>query len=75
MKHAKLIICVVSASLAAICPAQALASQAARCSGYCRAQVVDLRRLDRHPDRIVTSLIPALSCRNCLPDAPFAELV
>jgi beta-phosphoglucomutase-like phosphatase (HAD superfamily) len=35
----------------------------------------DLRRLDRHPDAAVTSLIPALSCRSCRPNAPFAELV
>jgi len=31
--------------------------------------------LDRHPDAAVTSLIPALSCRSCRPNAPFAELV
>jgi hypothetical protein len=29
----------------------------------------------RHPDAAVTSLIPALSCRSCRPNAPFAELV
>jgi hypothetical protein len=34
-----------------------------------------LRTLDRHPDAAVTSLIPALSCRSCRPNAPFAELV
>jgi hypothetical protein len=34
-----------------------------------------LRVLDRHPDAAVTSLIPALSCRSCRPNAPFAELV
>lgn len=45
-----------------------------RCPGCC-TQSVDLRRLDRHPDTMVTSLIPALSCRNCRPNAPFAELV
>jgi hypothetical protein len=33
------------------------------------------RKLDRHPDAAVTSLIPALSCRSCRPNAPFAELV
>jgi hypothetical protein len=33
------------------------------------------RRLDRHPDTMVTGLIPALSCRACRPQAPFAELV
>ena len=36
---------------------------------------IDLRTLDRHRDAAVTSLIPALSCRSCLPNAPFAELV
>src|SRR3974377_1732378 len=30
---------------------------------------------DRHPNAAVTSLIPALSCRSCRPNAPFAELV
>jgi hypothetical protein len=47
----------------------------ARCPA-CRATGnVDLRRLDRHRDASVTSLIPALSCRSCRPNAPFAELV
>ncbi|HXX50884.1 MAG TPA: hypothetical protein VEI98_06305, partial [Xanthobacteraceae bacterium] len=36
---------------------------------------IDLRKLDRHPDAAVSSLIPALSCRLCRPNAPFAELV
>jgi hypothetical protein len=36
---------------------------------------LDLRALDRRPDAAVTSLIPALSCRSCRPNAPFAELV
>jgi beta-phosphoglucomutase-like phosphatase (HAD superfamily) len=36
---------------------------------------LDLRGLDRHPGAAVTSLIPALSCRSCRPNAPFAELV
>jgi hypothetical protein len=36
---------------------------------------VDLRWIDRHPGAAVTSLIPALSCRGCRPNAPFAELV
>jgi hypothetical protein len=36
---------------------------------------IDLRTLDRHPDAAVTSLIPALSCRSCRPNAPFAQLV
>jgi hypothetical protein len=46
-----------------------------RCPGCCCTQSVDLRRLDWHPDAMVTSLIPKLSCRNCRPYAPFAELV
>jgi hypothetical protein len=42
----------------------------------CRTtQSIDLRTLDRHPDAAVTSLIPALSCRACRPNAPFVELV
>src|SRR6201984_2480036 len=36
---------------------------------------IDLRTLDRPHDAAVTSLIPALSCRSCRPNAPFAELV
>jgi hypothetical protein len=46
-----------------------------RCPGCCTTQLVDLRRLDRHPDTMVTGLIPALSCRTCRPHAPFAEIV
>ncbi|MGA9007032.1 MAG: hypothetical protein WB495_09075 [Xanthobacteraceae bacterium] len=46
-----------------------------RCPACCCAQSLDLRRLDRHPDTMVTGLIPALSCRACRPHAPFAELV
>jgi hypothetical protein len=42
----------------------------------CRTiNAIDLRTLDRHRDAAVTSLIPALSCRSCRPNAPFAELV
>ena len=36
---------------------------------------IDLRTLDRHHDAAITSLIPALSCRSCRPNAPFAEIV
>jgi hypothetical protein len=36
---------------------------------------VDLRRLDRHRQMAVSGLIPALSCRSCRPNAPFAELI
>jgi hypothetical protein len=35
---------------------------------------VDLRKIDRHPGTSITSLIPALSCRRCVPNAPFVRL-
>ena len=36
---------------------------------------VDLRTLDRHPGPAsISSLIPSVSCRRCLPNAPFAKL-
>jgi len=34
-----------------------------RCPACRSTGSIDLRRLDRHPDAAVTSLIPALSCR------------
>jgi hypothetical protein len=43
--------------------------------GCCTTQSIDLRRLDRHPETMVTGLIPSLSCRACRPQAPFAEPV
>jgi hypothetical protein len=46
-----------------------------RCPACRSTSSIDLRRLDRHPDAAATSLIPALSCRSCRPNAPFAELV
>src|SRR5262249_15956441 len=46
-----------------------------RCPACRMVSAIDLRGLDRHPDAAVTSLIPALSCRACRPNAPFAELV
>src|SRR5277367_202254 len=46
-----------------------------RCPACRTINAIDLRTLDRHPDAAVTSLIPALSCRACRPNAPFAELV
>jgi hypothetical protein len=46
-----------------------------RCPACRTANAIDLRTLDRHHDAAVTSLIPALSCRSCRPNAPFAELV
>jgi hypothetical protein len=46
------------------------------CCPACRTiNAIDLRTLDRHRDAAMTSLIPALSCRSCRPNAPFAELV
>jgi hypothetical protein len=46
-----------------------------RCPACRSISSIDLRRLDRHPNAALTSLIPALSCRSCRPNAPFAELV
>ena len=46
-----------------------------RCPACRSTSSIDLRRLDRHPDAAVSSLISALSCRSCRPNAPFAELV
>jgi hypothetical protein len=46
-----------------------------RCPACRTINAIDLRTLDRHRDAAVTSLIPALSCRSCRPNALFAELV
>jgi hypothetical protein len=46
-----------------------------RCPACRTTNAIDLRLLDRHRDAALTSLIPALSCRSCRPNAPFAELV
>jgi hypothetical protein len=46
-----------------------------RCPACRTINAIDLRTLDRHRDAPVTSLIPALSCRSCRPNAPFAEVV
>ena len=46
-----------------------------RCPACHTTNAIDLRTLDRHPDAAITSLIPALSCGSCRPNAPFAELV
>jgi hypothetical protein len=46
-----------------------------RCPACRTTNAIDLRTLDRHRDAAVSSLIPALSCRSCRPNAPFAELV
>jgi hypothetical protein len=53
----------------------AVANLAPSTRGFFIGQSIDLRTLDRHRDAAVTSLIPALSCRSCRPNAPFAELV
>jgi hypothetical protein len=47
----------------------------ARCTACRTTGDVDLRNLDWHRGAAVTALIPALSCRSCRPNAPFAELV
>ena len=47
----------------------------ARCPACRMTGDVDLRTLDWHRGAAVTALIPALSCRSCRPNAPFAELV
>ena len=47
----------------------------ARCPACRTTGDVDLRSLDWHHGAAVTALIPALSCRSCRPNAPFAELV
>ncbi len=46
-----------------------------RCPACRTINAVDRRTLDRHRDAAVTSLIPALSCRSCRPNAPFAKVV
>jgi hypothetical protein len=46
-----------------------------RCPACRSTSSIDLRTLDRHRDAAVTSLIAALSCRSCRPNAPFAVLV
>ena len=46
-----------------------------RCPACRTIQAIDLPTLDRHPNAVVISNIPALSCRLCRPNAPFAELV
>jgi hypothetical protein len=46
-----------------------------RCAACRTINAIDLRTLDRHRDAAATSLIPALSCQLCRPNAPFAELV
>ena len=47
----------------------------ARCPACRTTGDIDLRTLDWHRGAAVTALTPALSCRSCRPNAPFAELV
>jgi hypothetical protein len=44
------------------------------CPGCRTERAVDLRKVKRHPFASVTSLIPALSCNMCRPNAPFAKI-
>jgi hypothetical protein len=44
------------------------------CPGCAQLKQVDLRKLDRHPQTTLFSLIPSLSCRNCQPHPPFARI-
>jgi hypothetical protein len=46
-----------------------------RCPACRTINAINLRTLDRHHGAAVTTPIPALSCRSCRPNAPFAELV
>lgn len=46
-----------------------------RCPACRTINAIDIRTPDRHHDAAVSSLIPALSCRSCRPNAPFAEVV
>ena len=47
----------------------------ARCPACRTTGDVDLRTLDWYRGAAVTALTPALSCRSCWPNAPFAEPV
>jgi hypothetical protein len=47
----------------------------ARCPACRTTGDVDLRTLDWHRSAAVTALTPALSCRSCRSNVPFAELV
>ena len=44
-----------------------------RCPACRTINAIDLRRLDRHHDAAITSLIPVLSCRSCRPNAPVSR--
>src|SRR4051812_14493685 len=45
------------------------------CPGCRQVKQVDLRTLDRPPATQLEALIPALSCRDCRPSPPFAQLL
>ena len=47
----------------------------ARCAAPRINGDVDLRTLDWHRGAAATALTPALSCRSCRPNAPFADLI
>ena len=47
----------------------------ARCPACRTTGDVDLRTFDWHRGAAVTVLTPALSCRSCRPNAPFAALL
>jgi len=47
----------------------------ARCPACRTTGDVDLRTFDWHRGATVTALTPALSCRSCRPNAPFAALL
>jgi hypothetical protein len=55
--------------------ADAVGGDRGRCPACRTTGDVDLRTLDWHRGAAVTALTPALSCRSCRPNAPFAELV
>jgi hypothetical protein len=46
-----------------------------RCPACRTETAIDLRLIDRHHNTALTGLIPALSCRSCRPNSPFAEIV
>ena len=45
------------------------------CPGCRQVKQVDLRKLDRHEQTRVETLIPMLSCRACQPSPPFVQLL
>jgi hypothetical protein len=45
------------------------------CPGCQQIGEIDLRRLDRHPNATIESLVLSLSCRRCQPNPPFVKLL